>query len=120
MHIGSFIGFAPMDDPQIAVLFIVDEATQRPDYGSTTAAPYAKEVLTQSLKYLGFAPEIEQEEEVATVSVPDVTGMTVADAAQVLREAGFSFLLDGTGTRVTEQLPAGGVEWRNIRWSCYM
>lgn len=109
MHIGSFIGFAPMDDPQIAVLFIVDEATQRPDYGSTTAAPYAKEVLTQSLKYLGFAPEIEQEEEVATVSVPDVTGMTVADAAQVLREAGFSFLLDGTGTRVTEQLPAGGV-----------
>ena len=36
-HIGSFLGFAPMDDPQIAVLFIVDEADVPVDYGSTTA-----------------------------------------------------------------------------------
>ena len=108
MHIGSFIGFAPMDDPQIALLFIVDEATQRPDYGSTTAAPYAKDALLQSLKYLGYAPDVPPEEQETIVTVPDVTGMTVAEATQTLRDAGFAFLLDGTGTHVVEQLPVGG------------
>ena len=109
-HIGSFIGFAPMDDPQIAVLFIVDEATQRPDYGSVTAAPYARDVLTQSLRYLGYAPALEDERAAMLASVPNVTGMTVANAVETLREAGFGFLLDGTGTRVLEQMPAGGAE----------
>jgi len=109
-HIGSFIGFAPMDDPQIAVLFIVDEATQRPDYGSVTAAPYARDVLTQSLRYLGYAPALDEERATMLASVPNVTGMTVANAVGTLREAGFGFLLDGTGTRVLEQMPAGGAE----------
>ncbi|MCL1963707.1 MAG: penicillin-binding transpeptidase domain-containing protein, partial [Firmicutes bacterium] len=39
VHIGSFVGFAPADDPQVAVLVIVDEAELQPDYGGTTAAP---------------------------------------------------------------------------------
>lgn len=99
-----------MDDPQIAVLFIVDEATQRPDYGSVTAAPYARDVLTQSLRYLGYAPVLDEERATMLASVPNVTGMTVANAVGTLREAGFGFLLDGTGTRVLEQMPAGGAE----------
>lgn len=108
MHIGSFIGFAPMEDPQIAVLFIVDEATQRPDYGSVTAAPYAKDVLVQSLRYLGYAPALAEDETTEMVTVPDVTGFPVSEAVNTLRKAGFGFLLDGTGTKVTGQMPAGG------------
>ena len=33
LHIGSFVGFAPVEDPQVAVLVIVDEAQVKPDYG---------------------------------------------------------------------------------------
>ena len=51
-HIGSFIGFAPMDDPQIALMVIIDRAERRPDYGSTTAAPFARDILLQTLAYL--------------------------------------------------------------------
>ncbi|MBQ6347555.1 MAG: stage V sporulation protein D [Clostridia bacterium] len=53
-HIGSFVGFAPANDPRIAVLLVVDEADVPVDFGSVTAAPYAKEILEKSLAYLGW------------------------------------------------------------------
>ena len=106
-HIGSFIGFAPMDDPQIAVLFIVDEADVAVDFGSQTAAPFARDILEKSLNYLGVAPETD-EETPEEVSVPDVSGMTVEDATQAMKDAGLSCVLDGAGSVVVDQLPAGG------------
>ena len=48
-HIGSFLGFAPANDPRIAVLLIVDEANVPVDYGSVTAAPYARSFLERAL-----------------------------------------------------------------------
>lgn len=56
VHIGSFVGFAPADDPQVAVLVIVDEAELQPDYGGTTAAPFARQILADTLPYLGIQP----------------------------------------------------------------
>ena len=106
-HIGSFLGFAPMDAPRIAVLLIVDEANVPVDYGSVTAAPFARDILEQSLLYLGIAPE-RAEEPLPVVSVPDVTGMPVAAAIEALREAGFKHVLDGSGAKVIAQMPAAG------------
>lgn len=105
-HIGSFLGFAPMDDPQIAVLFIVDQAEKRPDYGSVTAAPYAKDVLLKSLNYLGIWAEGTMP--VEEVAVPELTGLTVAQAARALSDAGLRYVLDGDGETVLDQLPAAG------------
>lgn len=51
----SFIGMAPMEDPQIAVLMIVDNP-KGVKYGSQTAAPGAKLVLEDTLRYLGIEP----------------------------------------------------------------
>lgn len=106
-HIGSFIGFAPMDDPQIAVMVIVDEADVAVDFGSVTAAPYAKDILLQSLNYLGVAPETD-EEPLPEVEVPDVGGMEVSDAIQTLKESGLQYVLSGSGAKVLSQLPAPG------------
>ena len=106
-HIGSFLGFAPMDDPEIAVLLIVEEADVAVDFGSVTAAPYAKEILQQSLMYLGIAPQTD----VAApeqVIVPDVQGMNLADAEKTVREAGLDCVFDGEGGRAVSQLPAAG------------
>ena len=52
LHVCSFLGFAPMDDPEIGLLFIVDEPSVRPDYGSTVAAPYARMILELSLIHI--------------------------------------------------------------------
>lgn len=106
-HIGSFVGFAPIDDPQIAVLVIVEEADVAVDFGSVTAAPYAKEILEQTLMYLGIAPQIEGEAP-REVIVPDVTGMNLTQAAQAVKEAGLDCVFDGEGGSVAKQLPAAG------------
>ena len=105
-HIGSFVGFAPIDNPQIAVLVIVEEADVAIDFGSVTAAPYAKEILEQSLLYLGVAPQTE--EEPAQVTVPDVAGMNLADASAAVKQAGLDCVFDGEGGTVIHQLPAAG------------
>ena len=106
-HIGSFVGFAPIDDPQIAVLVIVEEADVAVDFGSVTAAPYAKEILEQTLMYLGIAPGVEGEAP-QEVIVPDVTGMNITQAAQAVKEAGLDCVFDGEGGSVAKQLPAAG------------
>ena len=105
-HIGSFIGFAPVDDPKIAVLVIVEEADVAVDYGSVTAAPYAQDILEQSLVYMGIAPETD--ESISQVSVPDVVGQTVSEAAKSVSGAGLDCVFDGEGGVVIAQLPLSG------------
>ena len=108
-HIGSFVGFAPANDPKIAVLLIVDEADVPVDYGSVTAAPFARDILERTLNYMGVAPDAD-EPPPAVVEVPDVSGLDVADAAATLDAAGLDHVTDGTGARVVAQLPAAGAE----------
>lgn len=113
LHICSFLGFAPMDDPKLAILFIVDEPGVRPDYGSTVAAPYAKLVLEESLKYMGIQPVYgEGEEDLVqkTVQVPDVSGMSIQDASRAFTDAGLTSMSDGIGDKIVEQFPAAGSE----------
>ena len=50
-YVCSFVGMAPADDPQIVVLAIVDEPTGVMAFGSTTAGPIIKEVMSNTLKY---------------------------------------------------------------------
>ena len=51
-YISSFVGFAPMDDPQVLVLLIINNP-QGVDYGGTIAAPVVKEIFSNILPYLG-------------------------------------------------------------------
>ncbi len=113
VHVSSFIGFAPMDDPKIAVLFVVDEPGVRPDFGSTVAAPYAREIFEQTLPYLGIQPRYaEGEKELVgkQVEVPDLSAFaTASEAEAALGEAGLRFMLDGESARpVIDQMPAAG------------
>ena len=109
-HMGSFIGFAPADDPVIAVLVVVDEPTANSHYGSIVAAPYAAEVIESTLNYMGVKKVYKDGEtdQPVQVAMPDVTGMTLAEAEQKLREAGLFALFRGDGGTVTATLPAAG------------
>ena len=108
-HIGSFVGFAPIDDPQVAVLVIVEEADVPIDFGSVTAAPFAREILEQTLMYLGIAPQSDAPEP-EQVRVPQVTGMNLTEAAAAVKAAGLDCVFDGEGGVVKGQLPAAGAE----------
>jgi len=108
VHIGSFLGFAPADDPKIALLVIVDEADVPVDYGGTTAAPFARQILADVLPYMGIEPTDAQTVEM--VSIPDVTGQPLWTARQQMEVLGFTVLTDGDdgNTAVTEQMPSPG------------
>ena len=62
MYICSCVAFAPADDPQIAIIIMVDEPTKGILYGSTVAAPYIAKTLETVLPYLGVEPIYTEEE----------------------------------------------------------
>ncbi len=106
-YIASFIAFAPADDPRIACLVIMDQPEiGMPYYGGTIAAPVVKNILEESLIYLGVEPQYsEDEKKYAEVDVPDVAGKTAYEAELALREAGFYVRIKGSGGKVTDQIP---------------
>lgn len=82
----SFVGIAPVDDPHLTVLIVLDE----PIYGKTggeNAAPIAKEVMEPILKYLGINKSANLQVE-NTVQVPDVKKMYYNDAVKNLQKSG--------------------------------
>lgn len=111
VHIGSFLGFAPADDPRITLLVIVDEADTPVDYGGTTAAPFARQILEDVLPYLGYQPDEVEDSE--PVQVPDVTGQPLWEARRVLSSMGLKVLDDGGSGSVTAQMPSAGATLRN-------
>ncbi len=106
VHIGSFYGFAPANDPLVSILVIVNEAHVPVDYGGTTAAPFARQVLEDTLQYLQIKPYAD--ENIPNVVVPDITGLTISLARRTLAEVGLELLDDGAGQNVLDQLPPAG------------
>ena len=106
-HIASFIGFAPANDPKIAVLIIVDEPNVAVDFGSIVAAPYVKNVLEDSLQYMSIERDYAEVPEPEMVEVPKVEEMDWETASVTLDDIGLKYLFDGVGT-VKSQMPAPG------------
>ncbi|MBQ9802786.1 MAG: PASTA domain-containing protein [Clostridia bacterium] len=108
-RIGSCVGFAPADDPEIAVIIVVDEPTDGSKYGSVVAAPYVGNVFEAVLPYLGVEPVYtEQEAENLTVTVPDCTGLSASEAEKLLAAGGIAVRLTGEGDTVVAQQPLAG------------
>lgn len=109
----SAIAMAPMDDPQVAVLLIVDNP-KGVHFGSVVAGPGVKQILSDTLRYLNISPDKETETKTASgkVEVPDVTGKSAEDAIGVLSGQGLSYDMDKTdGTDdfvVAKQYPEAG------------
>ncbi len=107
VHIGSFYGFAPVEDPQISVMVVVKEAKVPVDYGSTTAAPFAGEIMASALSYLNVPPS-DPDVTYAEVTVPDITGLTISAARRTLAQEGLEMICDDVADTVVSQLPPAG------------
>lgn len=108
VHIGSFLGFAPADQPQIAVLVTVHEAQVAVDFGSATAAPFARQILEEVLPYLGIRKEDPKATEAPKVTVPNVVGMPLAEARKALAACQLFSETDGQSDTVSAQVPSAG------------
>lgn len=107
--IPSFFAVTPTDDPEIAVLLMLDEPQEKTVYGSGVAAPVVGLILSEILPHLGFAPEYtEAEMAKLEVTVSNVTGQSIIDAQSKLSRNGLSSKVLGNGTTVIKQIPEGG------------
>ena len=108
-YIVSFLGFAPTDDPQIAILVLLKNPTSQTVYvsGGNMGAPTVGNMMADILPYLGVEA-VYTEEEAARMdrSVPQLIGMTLDEAKGLLAGQGRSFRVIGGGGAVTMQLPS--------------
>ena len=110
-YTASFIGVAPMDDPQIAVLVAINDIPESsPHGGGAIAAPVVGRIMEEVLPYIGVTSVYaDDESDRREVSVPSVVGQTEEQAASTLEQAGFGYRVVGDGDTVTDQVPASGV-----------
>lgn len=110
-YIVSFIGFAPADDPQIALLVMLDSPGSGSGVyvsGGQMAAPTVGKMFADILPYMGIEPQYDESSEKADKPVPGLNGLSVDEAKEKLSENGFDCRLIGSGTTVTAQLPLTG------------
>ena len=105
----SFFGFAPVDDPQVAVLVLVDEPQLVNAYGSTIAAPIVGSILADVLPYLGIEAQFSEEQmNKESFRAPALLNFDIHDAEATLRVKGIKFRVVGKGTKVLRQIPGSG------------
>ena len=103
----SFVGIAPMDDPEYIVLVALDTPSRETGLyisGGQMAAPTVGAVMSDILPYLGVAKSEEPEQ----VTVPDLEGLTAGEAEAVLKEQGLEAVRSGEGETVASQIPVPG------------
>lgn len=114
-YVASFMGIAPINNPEIVALVIIDEPQGYPNQGGQIAAPVFKAVAEDTLRYLGVVSQYTYEEEnsgdieteAKLVSVPEVVNLSLEEATKVLTLEGLKIETVGQGKVVTSQTPAG-------------
>ena len=110
-YTASFIGFFPVDDPQVVCLVMMDNPKTKGYFGGSTSGPVfrsiAERVITTSYKFSRTA--VAQEPVISgMVSVPDVRMLQPSLAKKMLSSYGLGSQIFGTGTIVIKQTPEAG------------
>ena len=119
-YVTSFLGVAPIDDPQVVVLVTLYNPTGEGGHqGGGVAAPVGGQIFSEILPYLevnqGNQEEVEQKEEVQT---PDIIGKTIQEAENIMKENGLEVVIqniaegeeiDKENTTVKDQIPKAGI-----------
>ncbi len=134
-YLASFVAMVPGYNPEYIIFMMVDDPKPN-HYGGTVVAPAVKKVMTETLAYYGKLPERREPTPLMAVgeteytempkkavratplhsesngaTVPDLTGMPIRRAIEILVQKGFVPKIKGSGMTVTKQLPGAGVKW---------
>ena len=123
-YIASFCGFAPVENPQITVLVMIDDPTIGSFYGGQVAAPVASEIFSQLFRYLHIEPSsdpfinmdkdrrtpvlqspVRKDDMHGKVLVPDITGRTPEQAEQELAIYNLKLNASGEGLASEQNIP---------------
>ncbi len=115
-YVCSCVGFAPADDPEIAVLILVDEPSRGVLYGSYVAAPYLANVMRDALPYLGVEA-VYSDRELGNLAL-ETPSLVMWDPGVAKRQAehlGFEVEIVGNGHAVYAQSPAPGAKMESAK-----
>lgn len=111
-HIVSFIAVAPADDPEVVIYIAVDDP-EGIQFGGLVAAPIVRNIMEDTLVYMGVEPRQEQMEkaykypDVPIVEVPNLVGLTTAEIYEMLR-SDLNIVTSGKGRLIVNQAPEAG------------
>ena len=108
----SFVGIAPMDDPEYIVLVALDTPSRATGIyisGGVMAAPTVGAVMADILPYLGVEQHFSEKALAGkTMIMEDLTGMTVQESEAYLKSVGLTARYSGTDETITGQIPSAG------------
>ncbi|WP_438351625.1 penicillin-binding transpeptidase domain-containing protein [Paenibacillus sp. FA6] len=118
----SFVGYAPVNDPKIAVIVIMDEPNDPNAGGGAVAAPVFAKIVSQSLQYMNVpktrsadtekgsnkGASKDSSSQVIKYTTPELTGKSIESAKSELLNTGIAYETLGKGNKVMRQYPAKG------------
>lgn len=131
-YIASFVGFAPVEDPKVSVIVIIDSPRKGGYHGGEIAAPVFQAIVQPVLTYLNVPPSnvqaglpLDLQPQTAKPQpkpvtperkpnpgegvVPDLTGRTMSEVGEMLSQQGLRMNFVGTGLVVNQDYPPGKV-----------
>ncbi|MCX7902965.1 MAG: stage V sporulation protein D [Caloramator sp.] len=108
-YISSFAAIAPIDDPKVVIFLSIDEPDPSNYYAGSTAAPLAREILEDVLRYLNVQPKISSTNVPKEVMIPEVRGKSVEVAIKMLKGLKLDYEIQGNGTIIYDISPKPGI-----------
>ena len=110
-YVCSAVAFAPAENPEVSVLFMVDEPTEGVLYASVIAAPYVGTLMEEILPHVGVEAVFSEEElKKKALDVPMLVAARVETARNLAESMGFEVEIVGDGEYVKLQSPQYGVQ----------
>jgi len=105
-YISSFIGTFPANNPKYVLVVCVNEPSNGAYYGGVVAKPIGQQIFSQIFNIKATPPtDVTQLNNMPEIEMPNVEGMTVADACATLSAVGLNAMFDNDGSYVIKQLP---------------
>ena len=107
-YVVSFMGYAPADDPQIAIYVVVDRANNWPQDDAKYATRIVRNILTEVLPYMGiFMTEELSEKEIAELEELQIEIMTPPEPEETQEDAKEEGSVEGSGQEGTGEETEG-------------
>ena len=110
-YTGSFVGFFPIEDPQVVCLVMIDNPQGASYYGGSVSAPVFRAIADRIINTSGRftkTPQPKDEQPRNGITVPDVRTLQLNIASRLLESHGLQCQTVGTGDIVVRQVPEPG------------
>jgi cell division protein FtsI (penicillin-binding protein 3) len=110
-YTGSFVGFFPIEDPQVVCLVMMDDPQGGNYYGGTVSAPVFRAIADRIINTSGRftkTPLPKDQQPRNGITVPDVRTLQLNIASRLIESHGLKCQAVGTGDIVVRQVPEPG------------